>query len=58
MSASGTLHRSDPNLSRRQLWAAHVGGPTVLDFNGFGNGQGILKFYTKVSIRTVHLGVA
>ncbi|GGX60877.1 hypothetical protein GCM10007385_32680 [Tateyamaria omphalii] len=40
------------------LWAASEGDPKLLDFNGFGDGQGILKFDAEVSDRAVHLGVA
>lgn len=38
--------------------AVHGDGPSDLDFNGFRNGQGILKFDAKVSNRAVHLCVA
>ena len=58
MSASGELHRSVAIARQRPVWAAREGDPKLLDFNGFGYGQGILKFDAEVSDRTVHLGVA
>ncbi len=45
-------------VGERQFRAASEGDPKLLDFNGFGYGQGILKFDAEVSDRTVHLGVA
>ena len=54
--------RAATAVSRRKvegpLRAASEGDPKLLDFNGFGYGQGILKFDAEVSDRTVHLGVA
>ena len=43
---------------RWRLWAAFDCGPLALDLNGFRDCQGILKFDTEVSYRTVHLSVA
>ena len=47
-----------PSSGQGPQWAASEGDPKLLDFNGFGYGQGILKFDAEVSNRAVHLCVA
>ena len=58
MSAMRAANAAYVSCVQRQLWAASEGDPQLLDFYGFGYGQGILKFDAEVSDRTVHLGVA
>ena len=44
-------------IDERQQWAVPYERPKGLDFNGFRNCQGVLKFNAKISHRAVHLGV-
>ncbi len=40
-----------------RLWAVCEGDPELLDFNGFSNSQGILKFDAEIPNCAVHLRV-
>ena len=39
------------------FWAACESDPTVLDFNGFGDGQCVFKLNTEITNRAIHLCV-
>ncbi len=58
MSPSSGRKAAPLSIGQCRLGAASEGDPQLLDFNGFGYGQGVLKFDAEVSESAVHLGVA
>lgn len=58
MAAMRKLCRSICEAEGPQFWTGFDVDPSILNFYALGNGERVLKLYTKVSDGTVHFGMA